>query len=100
MQVVQCVEECQVAVRGRLTPAARAWLFLALEIVAWEALVPPQQLLSSECDRWIEAWPIRARLLIGGIGAVIIAHLANLYPDERRDIMSQTFWREVKQWRK
>ena len=80
--------------------ATAKWIATAVDIVDYELTCPPGELMSEACDRLIERYPIAGRAVIVGIGAAIIAHLANLHVDERWDPISQTFWREVKQWRK
>ena len=62
--------------RRMMTPAAKAWLWLAGGVVAYEVAAQPGQLLSEQVDRWLVTHPILTRAVI----VVVAAHLANLIP--------------------
>jgi hypothetical protein len=51
-------------------------------------------LLSEEFDRWIERYPIGARVLILTAGVIITAHCANVVPNQM-DLLSKALWRRV-----
>lgn len=56
---------------------AKAWAALGLGILAYEGLCPDGELLSEQCDRWLESYPVSTRAAI----AVVALHLANGLPD-------------------
>lgn len=73
--------------------AARKWLALTVDILAYETEHwSDGELLSQACDGWIEKHPVLARGVIVSVGLLLTAHLANLLND-RHDALSLMFWR-------
>lgn len=59
-----------------MTPAAKAWLWLAGGVVAYELACQPGELLSEQVDRWLLSHPVLTRTAI----AVVALHLGNALP--------------------
>lgn len=83
-----------------MSAASAKWMAIAADIIAYEVSVnTPDDLLSSEADRWIERYPILARVGIIAVSAILTAHLANLHAQpSRTDIVSTEFflWRRLR----
>lgn len=56
--------------------ARDAWLILVAHIVLYEIACPLGQTYSEEADRWIEAHPVRTRILV----LLVALHLINAIP--------------------
>lgn len=78
---------------GAVAMNARRKIFaIALDILQWEINHQHDgQLLSQECDRFIDRHPVLGRPLIIGVGLILTAHLANITPP-RYDPVGGTFW--------
>lgn len=70
--------------------AKQAWAVMAAGIVLYELTSRDGELLSEQCDRWLESNP--TRFLTRAVIATVSLHLANVLPD-RFDPMSQDFWK-------
>lgn len=57
-------------------PADVAWLILVSAIVGYEVACPRDELLSRAWDRYLELWPILARL----VPVIVALHLINVLP--------------------
>jgi hypothetical protein len=62
--------------RRMMTPAAKAWLWLAGGVIAYELAAQPGQLLSEQVDRWLVTHPILTRAVI----VLVAGHLGNVWP--------------------
>ena len=75
-----------------MNPATIKFLDIFLGIVAYEVQHSKDgNLLSEQCDRWVEKRPVLARMAIGTIGSVLVLHLANLIP-VKYDPMHYQLW--------
>jgi len=59
-----------------LRPADKAWLTLAVGVVGYEIWAPRGELLSEGVDRYLEARPWLARVVVW----TVAAHLLNMLP--------------------
>lgn len=59
-----------------MTPGDRAWLALAVGVVAYEAAAKPGELLSQRMDAYRQRHPVLAHLVV----AYLALHLARRWP--------------------
>lgn len=61
-----------------MKPSDIAWLALAIGIIGYEVAAPPGELLSEGWDRYLQRFPVSARVL----PLVLTLHVINALPDQ------------------
>ena len=77
--------------RARLR-GTHAWSALFVQIISYEAIAPPGQLMSEACDQLLTRWPALGRIGIWALGIYLTMHLSNFFTDtglERYDILAR-----------
>ncbi len=70
-----------------MRPGAWAWIGLVSGIVIYDAACPHGHTMSEEVDRWLAAHPF----VTIAVWSLVTAHILNLYPDPRYDVMHVVF---------
>jgi hypothetical protein len=77
-----------------VSPADRAWIALAVYVVAYDVLAGPEQTLSEGADRYMLKHPWTTR----GVAFAVAAHVCNLMP-ARFDVIHLLF-AGLRAWKK